>query len=491
MDSKGFTLFTALVSFVLITLAFVLVQSMIESERNSSQTIETIDEQTEMQNIADLARADALQLFNIGVRYQFEKWITDPTNEFYVMDRTSASNWNQMVSDFAKAELGGKEIQSADGATTTSTEQFANAMSDYLVGIISRGSGTYAFKGYDVQLVINEDNPNDTSKFKTAIKVMADAGIANNTLLEPIKCSDSSCDIGTFYINLNLTSLTPQQYNQLPQIVVKSQATGRVIKQPILPKGNLRIYAPLRIFKALWKAKKIANENVFASSNQFNEIGLGMCDSDCSIRQSPNSQGIAINQSNFPGPDGKGYLCPNTKGAAAASHSLEEVALNCSPASACPATYNTGSSNEMANALRQYITATGATTFHVENSDSIDPTPTDGLKLWPDGIPAGSIVKGGTKTIETKEIFIANSQDTGKGICVRSSGIEVILIFNETLSQFKVNQARGSDKVYKIKISDSYSTASQATLAKCNSVIASSGGVLPMPGDETYSCENG
>jgi len=97
MNSRAFTLFTALVSFVLIALAFVLVQSMIEAERASSQTIDTISEQTEMQNVADLARADALQVFNIGVRYQLEWWITDPQNEFYALDLESASDWQKMV----------------------------------------------------------------------------------------------------------------------------------------------------------------------------------------------------------------------------------------------------------------------------------------------------------------------------------------------------------------------------------------------------------
>ena len=120
MNSKAFTLFTALVSFVLIALGFVLVQSMIEAERSSAQTIETIDEQTEMQNIADLARADALQVFNIGVRYQFELWITSPTNEFYILDKDSANDWERMIDDFAKLDIRIGTIMSVEKAENRS-----------------------------------------------------------------------------------------------------------------------------------------------------------------------------------------------------------------------------------------------------------------------------------------------------------------------------------------------------------------------------------
>ena len=43
MDKKGFTLFTALVSFVLILLSAMLVQTMIKAERDRTEVITNID----------------------------------------------------------------------------------------------------------------------------------------------------------------------------------------------------------------------------------------------------------------------------------------------------------------------------------------------------------------------------------------------------------------------------------------------------------------
>ena len=48
MDSKGFNLFTALVSFLLIMLAVLLIQSMIQTERNPADTIASIEARSEM-----------------------------------------------------------------------------------------------------------------------------------------------------------------------------------------------------------------------------------------------------------------------------------------------------------------------------------------------------------------------------------------------------------------------------------------------------------
>src|SRR3989344_5777779 len=86
--AKGFTLFTALVSIILIVLAVLLAQSMIRTERNVTDTISDIQEQQEMQAMADLARADAMQVFNFGIRYQIEQYLTNPQNSILITPDT-------------------------------------------------------------------------------------------------------------------------------------------------------------------------------------------------------------------------------------------------------------------------------------------------------------------------------------------------------------------------------------------------------------------
>jgi len=497
MNSKGFTLFTALVSFVLIALAFVLIQSMIESERNSTDTIETINEQTEMQNIADLARADALQLFNIGVRNQFEIWATNQENEFYYMDQSSAmGSWDGLVKDFAAAELGGKEITDASG-TSKSTEQFATAMAHYMSGIVQR-SGTYSFKGYSVKLVINEENPSDLSKFQRFLQGRVVAGVgayddpssATKPLLEPINCDETSCNTGTFYINLDLTNITNAEYNNLPQIVVTSHATGRVIKQPILPRGNIRLYIPLRLFKAIWHTREIARTQIFSFGTSIKSLGLGMCDTDCSVRVSPNGASKAINKSNFPGNNGKGWLCPNSQGSDAYSNSLDNVI--CAPGTDCPdlGYYDPSNENDMGNVLKRYIALAGTG----GGSFTISPQEFDGLKLWAGTVDASQLIKGETSAIPLKKIKTCYNDSTncpgtgfGTAYCTMVSGLSVTLEFLETRQEYKVNDSRAYD-VYKIRVTDSYKKTSPASLDECNSVIKS-GSIIGTPGDDEYSCE--
>ena len=79
-NQRGFTLFTALISFVLIFLVVLLVQIMISSERTTSEIISDVEEEQEMQAIADLARADALQAFNLTMREAIEELFTLDVN---------------------------------------------------------------------------------------------------------------------------------------------------------------------------------------------------------------------------------------------------------------------------------------------------------------------------------------------------------------------------------------------------------------------------
>ncbi|HLC36824.1 MAG TPA: hypothetical protein VJK05_04435, partial [archaeon] len=83
MNEKAFTLFTALISFLLIILTTLLVTNMIQTTRSTSDVINSIEEQTQLQAIADLARADAIQTFNYNVRNKIEAYFLTNT---YTLD---------------------------------------------------------------------------------------------------------------------------------------------------------------------------------------------------------------------------------------------------------------------------------------------------------------------------------------------------------------------------------------------------------------------
>lgn len=286
MKENGFTLFTALVAFVLIALTILLVESMINSERSTTDLIASIDEQEQLQTIADSQRADALQQFNFITRQSIEKWFLEENNK-YLME-PDKTDWETLKNEFIAFNFGGK---SAGGGLS---RQVAYS----IVGAFTTGT----FKGYEITI-----KNKDRDSLETIIQKIYDKGIDNKNLIQIIDCgkpenppeNPNQCN-GAFYINLDATLLNESEYEQLPSIQVKSLATGTIIQEPILPRARIQIYVPIRIFKALALARKIAcnstncyglNDNGLFSAkihNELEELRLGYCDARvCAPRTSP------------------------------------------------------------------------------------------------------------------------------------------------------------------------------------------------------------
>ncbi len=291
-SKKGFTLFTALVSILLIVLTVLLAQTMIRTERTVTDSVADIQEQQEMQAIADLARADAMQVFNFGVRYQIEQYLTNPDNSILLTPENVS--WNEMVKGFAIANFGG----------TDSGVQFANRTANHLTNILGSGKGQ-DFKTFRLDLESNVE------LMRVVLQKLFQESVTQEDFFEVIDCPDgvyTTC-VGTFYVNLNMSRLSDEDYEKLPQIRVLNRDSGRVIKEPILPRSNFRIYVPLRIFKALAGAKALAHTPNDAPAqdssyvehtesdfgllsarihNEFEEMKLGVCDpQNCGFRTDP------------------------------------------------------------------------------------------------------------------------------------------------------------------------------------------------------------
>ncbi len=290
-SKKGFTLFTALVSIILIVLTTLLAQSMIRTERNVTDTIADVQEQQEMQAMADLARADAMQVFNFGIRYQIEQYLTNPQNSILITPDTVT--WNEFVRSFAIANFGGTE----------SGVQFANRTANHLTNILGSGKGQ-DFKSFRLDLESNVE------QMRVVLQKLFQESVKQDDFFEVIDCPNGEYKkcVGTFYVNLNMSKISDEDYEKLPQIRVLNRDTGRVIKEPILPRSNFRIYVPLRIFKALAGAKALAHtpNNVSAGEseyirtlgdfgllgarvhNEIEEMKLGLCDpASCAARTDP------------------------------------------------------------------------------------------------------------------------------------------------------------------------------------------------------------
>ncbi len=282
-NERAFNLFTALVSFVLIILSVLLVTIMIKSERTTVDSINDIAEGTELQAASDLARADAIQVFNYGIRYQIEIWLTNPDN-FYLMT-TDKLTWKDVVDDFARSNFGSKE---------TGGSQFANRAAKHLTSLLSSAPQPLA-AGYEITLKSDEE------KLRTVLQKLFSKSIDEGNFFDVIKCENGNYNecLGTFYVNLNVAELNPEEYESLPQLEVKNNTTGRIIRNPILPRGNFRIYVPLRVFKALAGGFTIAHTDdakgnrdygLFSARihNEIEEMKLGFCDRRvCAPRNNP------------------------------------------------------------------------------------------------------------------------------------------------------------------------------------------------------------
>ncbi|MDP6671190.1 MAG: hypothetical protein QGI60_05265, partial [archaeon] len=277
-STKGFNLFTALVSFLLVALSVLLINGMIQSERAASSRIAQEQSMSELQAVADISRSDAIQVFNYGLRKAIEDWMTNEDTGGITLDFMRDRDWDSIKKKFAEAKFGGTEGR-----------QFAKFTSASLRAIFF---GEGSFGNYSISIEGEE-------AFETMLYELTKKSVAENDFFEVIDCptgDPKDCDKGTFYVNLKVAKLTQEEYEELPRIRVINKSTGDEIKEIILPRANFRIYVPLRVFKAIAEARAIAHypltdgkipagatdKGLFSPNihNQIEEMAIGMCDKD-------------------------------------------------------------------------------------------------------------------------------------------------------------------------------------------------------------------
>ncbi|MBU2099623.1 hypothetical protein KKB11_00130 [Candidatus Micrarchaeota archaeon] len=313
MDRKGFTLFTALVSFVLILLSAMLVQTMIKAERDRTEVISNIQEQAEMQAMADLTRAEALQTFNYIIRKEIETYFNYNNRKYPLIIYPQDHNFSEIRDDFAQRFFGA-------GRDSNGT-QFVNQMAITLTSSLPQTKfvGPYTIS---IKLKKTQDETEQEILFGS-LKKMFDESVEEGEFFEVVECKNGNPEDckGTFYLNLKLADLDDTTYESFPQIKVYNPRTGRVLQESIFPKADLRLYVPIRLFKAIAEARALAleyekeqgsswreNYGLFSPRihNEIEEMKLGMCDPGyCNVRSDPF---VAPKEKNMAEP------CPNTVG---------------------------------------------------------------------------------------------------------------------------------------------------------------------------------
>ncbi|MBU0635612.1 hypothetical protein KKE06_01150 [Candidatus Micrarchaeota archaeon] len=292
MNQKAFNLFTALVAFVMIVLTVILTNSMTQTEDKAIATMTDLESQAEIQAVADLARGDALQVFIYNLRFRIETWLTKEDNWFPLTQPVNRP-WDEVVADYVTANFG--------SSGPNQGRQFAFETTTYLSSLLAIG---HTFGRYTVMLEQDDD-----AMFQALTQTISQSiDDPSKKFFEPIDCEDEyNCNIGTFYVNLDLslgafnsncdpasdpdsTACQEDQevYESLPKIIVESTTTGDILETAILPRSNLRIYIPLRIFKAVAVTKQVADDQIFKTGSPYRDtmgnVRTGLCDTGCGPR---------------------------------------------------------------------------------------------------------------------------------------------------------------------------------------------------------------
>ena len=259
IKSRGFTLFTALLSIVLISLTWLLMSSMTNSEKSTTSTIDDIKQHDEMQSVIDLQRADSMQVFNFNLRKTTEEYFTLlkpndlPINAFLLDD--SISTWTDVTDEFSRF------FATSGSGPDAPVQMFAATTAQHLSNLVERSSDV---RGYAIGLANYaidcssgpcQMTPTGTMQFKAIMQTTFESQLDSDSFLEYISCPNgayATCK-GTFYINMDLGEgiLTEEEYQKLPKIKITHRRSGRTLIEPILPRGVFRIYMPIRYFKAL------------------------------------------------------------------------------------------------------------------------------------------------------------------------------------------------------------------------------------------------
>ncbi len=290
VNQKGFNLFTALVAVVLILASFVLIQTMISTESNIKSQVYDLRKNFGLSDAANIARADSVQTFNYHFRNELENYLTwngtDNTGltilKINKNEESNFDNWDDVIKAFEESIL----------LTNANTgDNNLGAVLNFVSGKLVSEFKESTYGTYSVTLSGKTDSAAAKSAIKqamsNAIEKQKKANESNpdqeTKFLELVDCDDSDCPVGTFYFNIPLSKITDEDYEKLPRINVKDNITGEETKIAILPRSDLKVYIPVRFFKALFEARKAAIV-IQDKYLELKEMRTGFCEAGCAPR---------------------------------------------------------------------------------------------------------------------------------------------------------------------------------------------------------------
>lgn len=284
LNERAFNLFTALLALILIVLTSILVTSMVQSESNTKTIIAKLMSQSKLESMSRLIRADAFQTFNYMMRDQIEGWLSG--NEFLVgADYKTWDEWDKVIEEFTNVHFKNEKA-------------FAGYLGENLPSQLITYNDEYA-AGYKIEVDFNRKG------FVEILQKLVVNSAATHDFFEVIDCDGTpeGCPNGSFYINLKFSKLDQKAYESMPLVTVTDIRSGRRLRDPVLPRNDLKVYIPLRLFRALAitrgfmhseldPAKMNSRDDYGFYSPRFHteidSMALGFCDYGyCAPRKNP------------------------------------------------------------------------------------------------------------------------------------------------------------------------------------------------------------
>lgn len=309
LNNKGFTLFTALISLLLVSISLVLIFNMIATEETYLDLIQDQSSMSDLITIADLAKADAFNTFLITLRSTWEEYKSIPSNPLSIDRKQLDQNWTQFVDNFVKEDF--------------FEDNFAGYLATYLYHSIEFKQNP---PGYAITVnnkTIATETGSNLQSNRQFNEIIEQIFIDGGQKVEVVDCAqDSDNCVGSFYLTLDTTKISDEDYELLPMVSVLRYKNNQLIQRPILNRQIYKIYMPWRGFQAIRVARRIAlggaeKEDYPAAASNYNGIfnpelhntleqaRIGFCEPDtCAPRpsffQTPDMTGFNDKCSNAP-----------------------------------------------------------------------------------------------------------------------------------------------------------------------------------------------
>ncbi len=283
-NKKGFNLFTALISLMLLSITIVFVYNMVQTEENYLSLIDDQSRTSDLITIADISRADAFNNFVVSFREQWIKFRSNPDNQIKIQREQVMLDWDSFVKYYADDIF--------------FDNQFENFFAQ---NVISSLLYTNPPIGYGIQVP-------DYDKIELSRIIKASFVAAGDNKLKVVDCEQNSVNcLGTLYFTIDTRNLSAEDYEKLPMIVVKRNQNDEVIQRPVFARREYKIYIPWRGFQAMRTVRNFALDAELEKKDQseilnrsstsqgffnpyihytLNSAKLGVCDIDsCGLRE--------------------------------------------------------------------------------------------------------------------------------------------------------------------------------------------------------------